>query len=79
MRYLDSDYYDEELHVDLRDSHEVKKISADIDILADKIKSADNYDDFLIAVGSFYDSAYRRGYDAGLKDGKKEVTNEQSR
>lgn len=69
---MDNDYYDEELHVDLRDLHEVKKIDTAINTLADKIKSADNYDNFLTAVASFYDFAYRRGYDAGLKDNKKE-------
>lgn len=67
-----NDFYDEELHVDIRDRHEVKKIDAAIN----KIKSADNYDDFLTAVASFYDSAYRRGYDAGLKDGKEDEEEE---
>lgn len=67
---MDSDYYDKELHVDLRDFHEVKKISDDIDNLRNKIKPTANCDDFLIAVGEFYDSAYRRGYDAGVKEGQ---------
>ena len=67
---MDNDYYDEELHVDLRDLHEIKEVSTVLDTFIDKIKSADNYDDFLTAAASFYDSAYRRGYDAGLKDGK---------
>lgn len=67
---MDNDYYDKELHVDLRDYHEVKKISDDIDTLRNKIKPIANCDDFLIAVGEFYDSAYRRGYDAGVKEGQ---------
>lgn len=73
---MNPDYYDKELHVDLRDLHEVKKIDTAINTLIDKIKSADNYDDFLTAVASFYDSAYRRGYDAGLKDGKEDEEEE---
>lgn len=67
-----NDFYDEELHVDIRDLHEVKKIDAAINTLINAIKSADNYDDLLTATASFYDFAYRRGYDDGLKDGKKE-------
>lgn len=63
---MDNEYYDEELHVDLRDLREVKEISTVLDTFIDKIKFADNYDDFLTAAASFYDSAYRRGYDAGL-------------
>lgn len=70
---MDNEYYDEELHVDLRDFHEVKKVSDDIDNLRNKIKPTANYDDFLTAAASFYDSAYRRGYDAGVKDSKKQL------
>lgn len=73
---MNNDYYDKELHVDLRNLREVKEISTVLDAFIDKIKSADNYDDFLTAVASFYDSAYRRGYDAGLKDGKEDEEEE---
>ena len=41
-----------------------------LEVLINKIK-ADNYDECLSTASSFYDMAYRRGYDAGFKDGKK--------
>lgn len=68
---MDKDYYDEELHVDMCDLREVRKVGTAIDILINAIKSTDNYDDHLSAVSSFYDFAYRRGYDDGLKEEKK--------
>lgn len=67
---MNSDWYDEKLHIDLRDLHATKEISTTIDILINAIKSTDNYDDHLTAVSSFYDFAYRRGYDDGVKDSK---------
>ena len=67
-----NDFYDNELHVDLRDAHEVREIGDALNTLIDKIKSTDNCDDHLTAAALFYDSAYRRGYNAGLKEGKKE-------
>lgn len=72
---MNSDWYDKELHVDLRDLHATKEISTAIDILINAIKSTDNCDDHLSAVSSFYDFAYRRGYDAGLKDAKNKEEN----
>ena len=65
---MDNEYYDEGLHVDIRDLREVRKVGTAIDILINAIKSTDNYDDHLSAVSSFYDFAYRRGYDDGLKE-----------
>lgn len=67
---MNSDWYDEKLHIDLRDLKELKKIVPAVDTLINAIKSTDNYDDHLTAVSSFYDFAYRRGYDDGVKDNK---------
>lgn len=65
---MNNDYYDEELHVDFRDLHALKEIGPAIDILIDKIKSTDDCDDHLSAVSSFYDFAYRKGFEAGKKE-----------
>lgn len=72
MLMNNNDYYDKELHVDIRDSHAVREVGTVLDTLINKMKSTDNYDDHLTAASSFYDSAYQRGYNAGLKEGKKE-------
>ena len=45
----------------------MKKIVTDVDTLIEKIKAGD-YNECVDAVASFYDSAYRRGYDAGIND-----------
>lgn len=68
---MDSDYYDKELHVDLRDLHETKKISTALDILITKIK-ADDYNECINTASSFYDMAYRKGFEAGKIEGEKE-------
>lgn len=72
MKYLDNDYYDEELHVDLRDLNETKKISTALNILINKIKFTKDHDECINTASTFYDMAYRKGFEAGKLEGKKE-------